>query len=440
MTKAKIKFITLGCKVNQYETQGMREALRKAGASSLAHADAEEADVVIVNTCTVTSDADKENRYWIRRAKRENPNARIIVTGCGVEKNRQDYERLPEVSSILLNHEKAVIAERLFEGCATDRVQESVVTPYVNPRHRYTPLAISETEGFGRAFVKIQDGCNHSCSFCKVVIVRGRSRSRSLQEIIEEVVRLRDAGYREIVFAGIQLGAYGLDFVKSERSRLIEVLEACSAIEGIERLRLSSIEPTDVKPSLIKAMSQIEKCCHQLHIPLQSGDSDILKNMNRRYSREFYIDLIARLRSVMPDFCLSMDVMAGFPGETEENFQNTMDLLRTVKPVKSHVFPYSRREGTRAAQLPDLAPEIVKNRVKALMELGETLSREVRGEWIGKKTVMLAEGYNAETGFLNGLTQNYLKVYVEGSAEQVGQMVSVEMTALHSDGLLGKQD
>jgi threonylcarbamoyladenosine tRNA methylthiotransferase MtaB len=429
----KVKFITLGCKVNQYETQGMREALKKAGAVSVAARQEEAVDVVVVNTCTVTAEADKENRYWIRRARREHPQARIIVTGCGVERNRADYERLAEVDMVLMNHEKAAIAERLLLSCASPAVQETASGP-VNPRHVYAPLSISETEGYnGRAFVKIQDGCNHACSFCKVVMVRGRSRSRALPEIVEEVVRLRDAGYREVVFAGIQLGAYGLD----NQCGLVEVLEACSRIEGIERLRLSSIEPTDVTPDLIQALRDIPECCPQLHIPLQSGDDAVLTRMNRRYERSFYIDLIARLRAAMPDFCLTMDVMAGFPGEEEIHFENTIALLREVRPLKSHVFPYSRREGTMAARYADVPKTILRERVQRLIALGQELSREIRLPYLGKTVPVLAETYKEDTGLLQGLSPNYLKVHFPGSDAQVGQIISVKLVSLDDDGFRG---
>lgn len=437
----KIKFITLGCKVNQYETQGMRELMKQSGVQSVHASSSDPVEFVVVNTCTVTAEADRENRYWIRRARREHPNARIIVTGCGVERNRADYEKLPEVDLVLRNHEKDQIASRLLEGCASPSVQDAMPQAGpVNPKHLFTPLSISETEGAGRAFIKIQDGCNHACSFCKVVLVRGRSRSRMLPDIVEEVTRLRDSGYREIVFAGIQLGAYGLDFDPAASYDLIRVLEACSKVEGIERLRLSSIEPTDVEPELIRALRDIPKCCHQLHIPLQSGDDDVLKGMNRRYGRDFYIDLIARLKDAMPDFCLTLDVMAGFPNETDEAFENTIRLLQTVKPLKCHVFPYSSREGTRAALLKNLAPEVIKQRVHRLIEEGQRFSEEVRRPYLGQTMTVLTESFRDSSGQLQGLTPNYLKVNFPGFEDQVGQMISVKLETLSEDGFFGTID
>ena len=459
--KPNVKFITLGCKVNQYETQGMREILKKAGAESVSLQEPP-ADVVIVNTCTVTAEADKENRYWIRRARRENPNAKIIVTGCGVERNRADYESMKEVDTVLRNHEKAEIGCHLFTGHGDAETrghgERNIVT--ASPRHRVSAsdvfsLAISETEGAGRAFVKIQDGCNHACSFCKVVLVRGRSRSRELKEIVQEAVRLRDSGYRELVFAGIQLGAYGLDIDTEMRRhgdaekkislrhrvalspRLEDVLAACSQIEGIERLRLSSIEPTDISPSLIEAMKRIPKCCPQIHIPLQSGDDEILQRMNRRYDRSFYRDLIVRLRAAWPDFCLTLDVMAGFPGEEERHFENTVELIREIQPLKCHVFPYSRREGTRAAKFSEVPPAVIRERVKRLIAEAQEMSVKVRQPYLGKTVPILTESFKDKSGLLQGLAPNYLKVYFPGFKDQIGQIVPVKLISLHEDGFLG---
>ncbi len=437
LSNSRVRFITLGCKVNQYETQGMREVLERAGAKAVSSKKpaSDEVDFVVINTCTVTAEADKENKYWIRRAKRDHPQARIIVTGCGVVRDRASIEALPEVDLVLAQHEKDNIADRLLEACGNPSLQDAPV--FSRSRQEYTPLSISESEGHTRAFVKIQDGCNHACSFCKVVLVRGRSRSRELADILDEIKRLRDSGYSEIVFAGIQLGAYGLDF-KDENIRLIEVLEAASQIEGIERLRLSSIEPTDVSPELIRALGEISKCCHHLHIPLQSGDDEILKGMNRRYRRAFYIDLIARLKDQMPDFSLTLDVMAGFPGETEDYFQNTIALLEAVKPLKCHVFPYSRREGTMAARLEDVPDEILQERVLRLKAVGERLGRAELAPYIGKTLPILVERSKKNAVLRQGLSTNYLKVYFQGSQDWLGKIVPVELMAIQGDAFLGK--
>lgn len=432
----RVKFITLGCKVNQYESQGMIESALERGFQEAGEKD-QNCDFVVINTCTVTADADKQNRYWIRRMRRENPSAKIVVTGCYVERNRSEIETLPEVDLVLSNHEKSDLADHLSSGCALPGFQDQEIVR--KRKLEFSPLKISSFQGNGRAFVKIQDGCNHACSFCKVVMVRGRSRSRELGEVIEEVKRLRDSGYREIVFAGIQLGAYGLDFGKE--NALSEVLKACAQVEGIDRLRLSSIEPTDVTPELIKTLRDVSKCCAHLHIPLQSGDDAVLKGMNRRHGRDFYIDLVARLKAEIPDFSLSFDVMAGFPGETQEAFENTMDLVRQVKPLKSHVFPYSPREGTRAARFTEEVPiELIRSRVQELIRLGDQLGREERLKYRGRVFPVLVEKKLDRGGLVQGLTHHYLKVCFQGDSADVGRMIPVKLLSLEGDVFLGRPD
>ena len=431
-----VRFITLGCKVNQYETQAMRESLLGAGMTEPESRGGQVlstgVDFVVINTCTVTQKADRENLYWIRRARREHPAAKIVVTGCMVEHSRRELSGLPEVDLVLSNEEKTDIAGHLSAGCASPELQDALRR---ERRRTYAPLAISKTDGQGRAFVKIQDGCNHACSFCKVVLVRGRSRSRPVAEVVDEVKRLRDSGYREIVFAGIQLGAYGDDLGFQEG--VIQVLEASAKVEGIERLRLSSIEPTDVTPALIDALAGLPKCCPHLHIPLQSGDDEILERMNRRYNRAFYLDLVERLKSRLPDFSLTLDVMTGFPGEEERHFQNTADLLDQAQPLKCHVFPYSAREGTRAFQWPSEV-RIAKERTRTLMRRSEVWGKRIREKYLGRTLRVLAEKETGRGRLLEGLTPNYLKVCFQGTAAWVGKSLPVQLLHLEEDTFLGR--
>lgn len=434
MKKNRVKFVTLGCKVNQYETQGMREDLAGAGIQE-AHAEDHDLEFVVINTCTVTAQADRENRYWIRRMRRENPSAKIVVTGCYVEKNRAEIEAFDEVDMVLGNHQKSDLKDVLIAGCATPEMQDAEQDRM--KKRTFTPLNISDFQGRGRAFIKIQDGCNHSCSFCKVVLVRGRSRSRDLISVVDEARRLSDAGYKEIVLAGIQLGAYGLD--QGKENALSEAIEACAKVDGIERIRLSSIEPTDVTPALIETMKSVDKCCPQLHIPLQSGDEGVLRRMNRRHTRAFYIDLIARLRGELPEFELSMDVMAGFAGETEEAFQNSLDLLRIVKPVRAHVFPYSPREGTRAADLDGHLPiELIRARVKQMIAMGHQIATERRRLYLGRTMDVLVEQSIKDSGLVQGHTSNYIKVCFQADESSIGQIVPVEFLETESDMILGR--
>lgn len=429
----KVRFLTLGCKVNQYETQAMRESLLRAGLEEKGEGPNE---VVVINTCTVTESADRENRYWIRRLRRENPEAKIIVTGCWVERDRKTVEALPGVDLVLSNFEKPEIAQRFLEGCGTPGLQDrETLSPPIS-RHQYDSLKVSGFQGHARAFVKIQDGCNHACSFCKVVLVRGRSRSRALDEIIAEAGRLRDSGFLEIVLTGIQLGAYGKDL--NPPLNLVSVLEALSRISGIERIRLSSIEPTDVTAELIEAMKELPGVCPQLHIPLQSGDDEILKRMRRRYGRAFYGDLIARLRQALPDFCLSMDVMAGFPGEDEIHFQNTLSLIEETRPIRVHAFPYSRRSGTRAACLEDLPPRVLRERMSRLFDFSKGVTVGEKERFVGRRFSVLVEKQSSSEGLYEGHTPHYLKVYFQAPSDCVGRSVPVELVAVARDGMIGR--
>jgi threonylcarbamoyladenosine tRNA methylthiotransferase MtaB len=431
-----VRFYTLGCKVNQYETQAMREVLERKGYRDIEGQKGTPCDLVVVNTCTVTQDSDRTNRYWIRRLRREHPQARIAVTGCYAEKNRAELEAMPEVDLVFLNDEKPFLAERLLSPADLNGKK------HPDPAVTFMPLSISRSEGKTRAYVKIQDGCNHACSFCKVSIVRGPSRSRALSEILDEVMRLRDTGYREIILTGIQLGAYGLDLgflsgVQERQYLLRDVIEASARVEGIERIRLSSIELTDLGKPLREAFQSVPRLCPHIHLPLQSGDNEVLARMNRRYTREEYRDIVLELKERIPDFEFSVDVMAGFPGETEEQFLNTVNLLEILKPLKTHVFPYSRREGTRAAEWSTLPVLVVRDRVHRLMALAERVSTEVRRRYLGRTIEILAEHKHEITGVTEGFTPNYLKVFFEYPQDVQGCIIPFKLTELFQDGFRG---
>ena len=431
-----VRFYTLGCKVNQYETQAMREALEHQGYRDIEGQKEASCDLVVVNTCTVTQDADRTNRYWIRRLRREYPRARLAVTGCYAEKNRPELEAMPEVDLILSNDEKSLIGEKLRNIPGKERAGTA------RENGIFAPLSISRSEGKTRAYVKIQDGCDHACSFCKVSIVRGNSRSRPIKDILEEVIRLRDGGYREIILTGIQTGAYGLEaggrsMYEGRHYLLRDVIESCARIEGIERIRLSSIELKDLGEPLREAFRSIPKLCPHIHLPLQSGDNEILAKMNRSYTREEYRDVVLEMKARIPDFEFSADVMAGFPGENEEQFENTLDLLKTLRPLKTHVFPYSRREGTSAAQWEVHAPQVVRDRVRRLTEWAERLSREVRRGYLERSFKILAEHENERTHTFEGFTPNYLKVFFEYPQNVQGCIMQFQLTELFQDGFRG---
>ncbi|MFA7255039.1 MAG: tRNA (N(6)-L-threonylcarbamoyladenosine(37)-C(2))-methylthiotransferase MtaB [Candidatus Omnitrophota bacterium] len=435
-SKKNVRFYTLGCKVNQYETQAMREALERNGYQDIEGQKGASCDLVVVNTCTVTQDSDRTNRYWIRRLRREHPQARLAVIGCYVEKNRAELEGMPEVDLIFSNDEKPFLAEKLLAPAGICGAARTDKVP------TFMPLSISRSEGKTRAYVKIQDGCNHACSFCKVSIVRGPSRSRALAEILKEVTRLREGGYREIILTGIQLGAYGLDLEprsdSKERQYLLrDVIEASARVEGIERIRLSSIELTDLGKLIREAFGAIPKLCPHIHLPMQSGDNEVLARMNRRYTREKYRDVVLELKERIPDFEFSVDVMAGFPGETEAQFENTLELLEILKPLKTHVFPYSFREGTRAAEWGTLPAQLVRDRVRRLMQSAERISGEVRSRYLGRSMEILAEHKHAITGVSEGFTPNYLKIFFEYPQDVQGCIIPFKLTELFQDGFRG---
>jgi len=444
MQNTTTKFITLGCRVNQYETQGMREALEQAGLSRQSKPEAvmqapEEVGLVVINSCTVTQEADRETRYWIRRSKRDYPQAKIVVTGCGVQRDKSKIAAMDEVDVALGNDEKNRIADYLAQSCSDPDIQSGSFKASNTKQDKwtYSSLPITHSAGHTRAFIKIQDGCNHACSFCKVVLVRGRSRSRSAAEILDEVKRLRDAGYRDIVLTGIQLGAYGLDF-GSSKNELPELMHAIAKISGIERIRLSSIEPTDVHHALIEAIQSIPQCAPHLHIPLQSGSNEILQKMNRRYDRSFYRALISKLRESIPDWMLTLDVMSGFPGEDEQHHQDTLQFIREVKPLKCHVFPYSKREGTKASMFQsEISGSVTKNRVRELLELSDAMGMESMTAYQGQTRSVLVEGVKTRTSLsdmpnhpivaLQGLTDNFIRVEFQGDSAWVGQTRKVRL-------------
>ena len=426
----KVKFATLGCRLNQYETQAIREQFQNAGFEET-QVD-EEANVFVINTCTVTSDSDRTSRYLIRKCHRLNPSAKVVVTGCYVERNESEIKAIPGVTLTVLNRQKPDIAH-LLESCT------ALSFPPVEllSKRRFVPLSISQFEGRTRAYIKIQDGCNHACSFCKVVLVRGPARSRPLAEVVDEAMRLADEGFQEVVLTGIQLGAYGLDFEK--RQMLADLLDGLRRISNLKRIRLSSIEPTDVTEELIDAMASIEKVCPHLHIPVQSGDDQILERMNRRYHRHFYIDLVEKLRSRVKNFVLTTDVMVGFPGETHVHFDQTLQLLTGTRPYKLHVFPYSVREGTKAARFQDLVRlEEIRRRKDVLFLLESKLRREVQEEFLGLEMVVLIEDDMPAQVWVAGRGANYLKIRLPIGEMEAGDLVWVRLEAIERGDFIGR--
>ncbi len=413
---------TLGCKVNQYESQLIRENMLKSGFLECGSMGL--ADTYIVNTCTVTHKADSESRHIVGLIRRANPSARIVVTGCYVEKNARDISFLPGVEHIVRNEEKHNIASILGGS----------------PRSRLSSACqqISDFKDHVKAFVKVQDGCDNYCAYCKVPLVRGQPKSRPIKYIIEEAQSLVEGGFKEIVLTGICLGAWGEDL--SPNAGLLDILKALEGLDGIFRIRLSSIEPKYVTDELINYIASNRRICRHLHIPLQSGDDDVLKRMNRPYARDEYKGLIERIRTVIPDIAITTDVLVGFPGETEENFRNTLNLVRDILPMRIHVFGYSRREGTKAARYKDVVKhENIRRRRTAMWALALETSYLYRMGFVSRELDVLVETKrDYSTGMLEGYSNNYIKVLLNGHDNLMGEMVPVKIDFMTLTTTIGK--
>lgn len=409
----KIKFYTLGCKVNQYETQGLREQFLKAG---FRENNTEKTDIYVINTCTVTARADSESRHLIRKALKSDPKAQVIATGCYVEMDVEEILQISDRIQIVPNRQKHRIIEFL------NSPNSELRTPNKN---RSVPLRISNFKDHERAFVKIQDGCSNFCSYCKVPLVRGESRSRSLQEIVQEVSRLVNNGFKEVVLTGICLGDYHY-----REFELADVLASLEGMKGNFRLRLSSIEPQLVSDELIERMANSVKICPHLHIPLQSGDNQILKKMNRRYTPKNYLSLITKIKKKIKDVAITTDILVGFPGEKDINFRNTVRCLKEVLPLRTHIFSFSPRQGTRSFNLQGrIKPSLVKERVNILKKVATECSYKFRKRFLGKQLTVLVESQpDRESRVLCGYSENYIRVIVEDAEKKdINRLVQVKI-------------
>jgi len=424
-----VKFYTLGCKVNQYDTQNIRERLIEAGFKELE--DSEPADVCVINTCTVTHKADADSLNIIRKAKRENPKTKTIVTGCFTEFNEDKIKKIEGINLVIRNKDKDKISEYLL------RHNENNVFNGMSELNENK--GISYFKGHTRAFLKIQDGCNNFCSYCKVPLVRGASRSRAITDVVQEAHTLVKNGYKEIVLCGICLGAYGGDL--NPENNLLLVLDELEKISGLIFIRLSSIEYKDITPDLINKMASSQKLCPHLHVPLQSGDDEILKKMNRDYSARDYRNMIFEIRKIIPYMAITTDVLVGFPAESEENFQNTLRLLREIRPLKVHVFPYSQREGTLAAIKfnQGLSSKIINQRVSWVKDIARHCSYEYKKQFLNTAMdVLMERRWKENSDFWLGRTDNYMEVLVKSNLELQNKFVKLILRDVDGDYLLAE--
>lgn len=422
-----IAFATLGCKVNQYDSGAMAEVLQQQGCSIVA--DAAAADICIVNTCVVTERTEAQSRQLIRRLLRANARCSVIVTGCHAQKCDAELRQLSDRVSVIGNAEKKDIA-RFVAALLKNKRPFTAVSDIMADR-RFTTPACTRLFDRTRAFLKIQEGCNSRCTYCIVPYMRGPSRSLPEGDVRERILQLKNAGYREIVLTGIHLGAYGLDArPRTSLAALLTRIEQGGILDGL-RLRLSSIEPTELSPELIELLAGSRHICPHLHIPLQSGDADVLNAMGRPYSPAFFRDLVLQLAGRIPGLNIGIDVIAGFPGETDRQHKNTLELLRDLPAGYLHVFPFSRRSGTPAAGYPGQVPAgTKKERALRLRQLSDEMRSRLYTAHTGALLKVLVENRrDRKTGLLRGISRNYIPVLFEGPAGLAGSEAAVRIIA-----------
>ena len=423
----KAAFHNLGCKVNAYETEAMMELLEKAGYEIVPFS--EGADVYVINTCTVTNIADRKSRQMLHRARKLNPDAIVVAAGCYVQaQEEKKTEPDPCIDIVIGNNHKKDLA-RILEEYEKGREKEAVCRiGDIGKEKEYESLHLTRTGEHTRAYIKVQDGCNQFCSYCIIPYARGRVRSRETEDVVEEVRALAGNGYREVVLTGIHLSSYGIDF-DGER-HLLDLIRAVHGVDGIMRIRLGSLEPGIVTEEFARELSRMEKICPHFHLSLQSGCDATLKRMNRRYTSAEYMERCRILRTYFDAPALTTDVIVGFPGETEEEFQESLSFVDSVDFYETHIFKYSRREGTRAAVMDGQVDEQVKGRRSAAMiGLGEKKRRQYEQSFLGKEVEVLVEEDAVVNGKImqTGHTREYMKIALERNENLQNRIVKVRI-------------
>lgn len=419
----KAAFHTLGCKLNQYETEAIREQFELNGYEVVPFSS--RADVYVVNTCTVTAKSDRSSRQAVYQAIRRAPHARVVATGCSVQTSPEAFAGIEGLDLILGNENKGRIFDSLCGSCSGTGAQDSNLSPRSDEQGEWS--TISSFRNYSRAFIKIQDGCNARCSYCIVPFARGPQRSRSLQSIIDQAHHLVASGFQEIVLTGVHIGAYGVD--GSESVSLVDVLQALVKVEGLWRIRLSSIEPGECSLQLIELIASSPKICRHLHIPLQSGDDEILRRMKRNYTTDVYERLIEHLVEAIPDVGIGTDVMVGFPGESDTHFEHSYGFVNRLPFSYLHVFSYSQRPGTAAAAYENQVPAVVKkSRSTAFRRLRTEKIHRFQERFVGTALkILLEHRRDRDTGLLTGLSDNYIRVLVDDQDDLQGRPVEVDV-------------
>jgi len=434
--KKKVALHNLGCKVNAYEVEAMQQLLENAGYETVPFE--EGADVYVINTCTVTNIADRKSRQMLHKAKKMNPDAIVVATGCYAQADTEKLKEDTAVDLILGNNQKTQIVEALEEYEKEHAKQVQVIE--INHTKEYEELSISSTAEHVRAYIKVQDGCNQFCTYCIIPFARGRVRSRKIEEVLSEVETLAAKGYKEVVLTGIHLSSYGVDFPKEERESLLSLIQAVSRVEGISRIRLGSLEPRIITEEFLEGIVKTGKVCPHFHLSLQSGCNKTLKNMNRRYSAQEYAEKCELIRKFYPVPALTTDVIVGFPQETEEDFEESYEFVKKIHFYETHIFKYSRRHGTKAASMDGQLTEAAKaQRSDRMLELHEIRAREYEEAMIGKKMELLLEEEIEIDGrsWYVGHSREYVRAVISKTdAHRVNDLVTVKAVAFVRDHIL----
>lgn len=422
---------TLGCKVNQYESEAIEEIFEARGFEKKE----KDADVYVINTCTVTNMSDRKSRQMISRARKDNPDAIIAVMGCYSQVKPEDVAKIEGVDIILGSRNKEEVVDLCEDMLQNKEAIDQIIS--VSEEKNFEDLQISNQTEMTRAYMKIQDGCNMYCSYCLIPYARGNVVSRPMDSIVKESQRLAQNGFKEIVLTGIHVASYGKDF--DDGSSLIDVIENVASVDGIKRIRLSSMEPRHITKDFLERMKATGKACDHFHLSLQSGSDDVLKAMNRKYDTKIFKEKTGLIREVFPNAGLTTDIIVGFPGETEENHKETMDFVDDIKFAKTHLFKYSKRDGTKAAKMKEqVNGNTKKERLKDLEAIEDKNRNEFLEKQIGKTLSVLFEDKSDIEGFKSGYSTNYLRVNVENLLLPSNEIYDVKITGIENDELIGE--
>lgn len=426
-----IAFITLGCKVNQYETQAMTEIMEKAGYTLVENAS--DADIVVVNTCTVTGIGDKKVRQTIRKVNRNNPGAVIVATGCYAQRSAKDISELAGVKIVIGTKHRAKISNYVEQHLESG--ERIIDVEELGKDTEYENLLTTQKPKYTHANIKIQDGCNRFCSYCIIPYTRGPVRSRAINDILLEVESIANSGCIEVVITGIHIASYGIDL--NENIGLMDVLEAIHGVNGIKRIRVGSLEPVIITPEWIERLKKLPKVCKHFHLSLQSGSDSVLKRMRRRYTTKEYFERVMMLKQAFDNCSITTDILAGFPGESDAEFEESASFIRKVGFSRTHVFPYSVRPGTDAADFPNQIDKKTKlDRASQLIQIADELENEFVLSQIDSVQEVLFE--LCENGTIEGYTENYVRVHAIGSNENIGKISSVKLIKADGNILFGE--